>query len=127
MRVEKVVHDRKIPQEQRRPNGHANKNSGTKRGNKKKSVRRKVAASLGEEGAWEADDDEDDDSSDGGRPPVLANTLSPSNSSMLSDSIERPQRVWLNMVKLGARCPHQPRCDTGRTLSVDLGKMDKPE
>ena len=74
MRVENVFHNENTPPLQRRRSNptHCKSVSGTtKRGNKKRGLRRRVVGLLDEEGASDEDVDEDDGLTNGDRPPVL--------------------------------------------------------
>lgn len=70
MIVEEVLHNHDESPPQRRPNGQVNKSGATKKGNKKKSVRRSAPGLLEEESGSDEDDEEDIRASYGGRPPV---------------------------------------------------------
>jgi hypothetical protein len=71
MIVEKVVFEDRTPTLQRRPNGHMNRNGGTKRGNKKRGARRRVLEFLGDKSNSDEDDEEDDEELNSSRPPAL--------------------------------------------------------
>jgi hypothetical protein len=71
MIVEKGLHNHDIPPSSRRLNGQVNKSGRTKRGNKKRSVRRSAPGLLEEESGSDEDDEEDARVRDGDRPPVL--------------------------------------------------------
>ena len=70
MIVEKVFEKQNTPPPQRRPTGHV-KQASTKKGNKKRGLRTRLASLLGEEDGPEDDEDEDDWPLCDGRPPVM--------------------------------------------------------
>jgi len=70
MIVEEVFEKQNTPTHQRRPNGHVKKAS-TKKGNKRRGLRTRLAGLIGEEDGSEDDGEEDDGPLGDGRPPAM--------------------------------------------------------